>query len=87
MGCASNYTSWKQVTERDRKIGVSHQSILMRATHGDLVYEQPCVQVASYLEGCPLMCKLPQHLHVNQNADDDDVFYMNHHVALQIVLC
>ena len=32
-----------------------------------------CVQLASYLEGGPLMCMMHLHLRVNQKHDDDDV--------------
>ena len=43
---------------------------------GDLVWDLPCVQQASYLEGGPLMWMLPLYLHVNQKSDyDDDDFY------------
>ena len=52
----------------------------MIGTPGDLVWDLPCVQQASYLEGGPLMWMLPLYLHVNQKSDDDDddddvVFY------------
>ena len=43
---------------------------------GDLVWDLPCVQQASYLEGGPLMWMLPLYLHVNQKSDyayDDDM--------------
>ena len=32
----------------------------------------PCVQLASHLEGSPLMWMMLLHLHFNLNADDDD---------------
>ena len=32
----------------------------------------PCVQLASYLEGSPLIWMMLLHLHINLNADDDD---------------
>ena len=38
---------------------------------GDLVWDLPCVQQASYLEGGPLMWMLPLYLHVNQKSDYD----------------
>ena len=41
-------------------------------TPGDLVWDLPCVQQASYLEGGPLMWMLPLCLHVNQKSDEDD---------------
>ena len=38
----------------------------------DLVWDLPCVQQASYLEGGPLMWMLPLYLHVNQKSDYDE---------------
>ena len=38
---------------------------------GDLVWDLPCVQQASYLEGGPLMWMLPLYLQVNQKSDYD----------------
>ena len=38
---------------------------------GDLVWDLPCVQQASYLEGGPLVWMLSLHLHVNQKSDYD----------------
>ena len=55
----------------------------MIGTPGDLVWDLPCVQQASYLEGGPLMWMLPLYLHVNQKSgdddddDDDDVVFYN----------
>ena len=37
-----------------------------------LMWDLPCVQQASYLEGGPLMWMLPQYLHVDKKSDDDD---------------
>ena len=56
--------TWKQLTERDCwewKLDIP----------GDLVWDLPCVQQASYLEGGPLMWMLPLYLHVNQKSDYD----------------
>ena len=39
---------------------------------GDLVWDLPCVQQASQLEGGPLMWMLPLYLHDNQKSDYDD---------------
>ena len=39
---------------------------------GDLVWDLPCVQKASYLEGDPLMWMLPLYLHINKKSNDDD---------------
>ena len=38
----------------------------------DLVWDLPCVQQASYLEGGPLMWMLPLYRHFNQKSDDND---------------
>ena len=52
--------------------GSSQLSTLMIDVPGDLVWDLPCVQQASYLEGGPLMWMLPLYLHVNQKSDYDD---------------
>ena len=39
---------------------------------GDLVWDLPCVQQASYLEGGPLVWLLPLYLPINQKSDYDD---------------
>ena len=44
----------------------------MIETPGDLVWDLPCVQLASYLEGGPLMWILSLNLHINQKSSDDD---------------
>ena len=36
------------------------------------MWDLPCVQQASYLEGGPLMWMLPLYLHVDKKSDDDD---------------
>ena len=36
------------------------------------MWDPPCVQQASYLEGGPLMWMLPLYLHVDQKSNDDD---------------
>ena len=41
-------------------------------TTGDLVWDLPCMQQASYLEGGSLMWLLALYLHVKQKFDDDD---------------
>ena len=51
--------------------GSSQLSTLMIETPGDAVWDLPCMQQASYLEGGPLLWILPL-LHVNQKSDDDD---------------
>ena len=55
--------------------GSSQLSTLMIDVPGDLVWDLPCVQQASYLEGEPLMWMLPLYLHVNQKSDYDDDDY------------
>ena len=49
--------------------GSSQLSTLMIDVPGDLVWDLPCVQQASYLERGPLMWMLPLYLHVNQKSD------------------
>ena len=39
---------------------------------GDLVWDLPCVQQVSYLEGGPLMWMLPLYLHIDLKSNDDD---------------
>ena len=48
-------------------------SAVMIDVPGDPVWDLPCVQQASYLEGGPLMWMLPLYLHVNQKSDYDDM--------------
>ena len=55
--------------------GSSRLSTLMTDIPGDLVWDLPCLQQASYLEGGPLMWMLPLYLHVNQKSDDDDILW------------
>ena len=45
---------------------------LMIETPRDLEWDLPCVQLASYLEGGPLMWILSLNLHVNQKSSEDD---------------
>ena len=52
--------------------GSSLLSTLMIETPEDMVWDLPCVQLASYLEGGPLKWILSLNLHVNQKSDDDD---------------
>ena len=53
--------------------GSSRPSTLMIDIPGDLVWDLPCVQQASYLEGGSLVWMLPLYLHVNQKSDYDDM--------------
>ena len=52
--------------------GSSWPSTFMIDIPGDLVWDLPCAQQASYLEGGPLVWMLPLYLHVNQKSDCDD---------------
>ena len=52
--------------------GISRPSTLLIDISGDLVWDLPCVQQASYLEGGPLVWMLPLYLHINQKSDYDD---------------
>ena len=64
--------TWKQL-RGIAESGNSRLSTLMIDVPGDLVWDLPCVQQASYLEGGPLMWMLPLYLHVNQKSDYDDM--------------
>ena len=63
-------SSWQKGTAES---GSSRLSTLMTDIPGDLVWDLPCVQQASYLERGPLMWMLPLYLHVNQKSDYDDI--------------
>ena len=53
-------------------------STLMIEICGDLMWDLPCVQQASYLERGPLMWMLPIYLHVNQKSDYDMIYNVVH---------
>ena len=57
--------------------GSSRLSTLMIDVPGDLVWDLPCVQQASYLEGGPLMWMLPLYQHINQKSDYDDIMMLD----------
>ena len=60
--------------------GSSWPSTLMIDIPGDLVWDLPCVQQASNLEGGPLMWMLPLYLHINQKSNYMiwyDIFLIN----------
>ena len=64
-----HWSSWHRgIAESGR----SRLMTLMTDIPGDLVWDLPCVQQASYLEGVLLMWMLPAYLHVNKKSDDDD---------------
>ena len=68
--------------------GSSWLSALMIDVPGDLVWDLPCVQQASYLEGDSLMWILPLYLHVNQKSDYD-IWYDSttlHYTELFIII-
>ena len=54
--------------------GSSRLSALMIDIPGDLVWDLPCMQQASYLEGGPLVWMLPLYLHVNQKSKYDRIW-------------
>ena len=62
--------TWKQLTGIAES-GSSRLSTIMIDVPGDLVWDLPCMQQASYLEGGPLMWMLSLYLHVNQKSDYD----------------
>ena len=62
-------SSWQR---GNAESGSSRLSTLMTDVPGDLVWDLPCMQQASYLEEGPLMWMLPLYLHVNQKSDYDD---------------
>ena len=49
----------------------SGQLTIKKGAPEDQVWDLLCVQLASYLEGGPLMWMIPLHLHVNQKSDYD----------------
>ena len=53
--------------------GSSWLSTLMIDIPGDLVWDLPCMQQASCLEGGWLMWMLPLYLHINQKSNYDDM--------------
>ena len=57
--------TWKTLTEVETQRGC--MTLVIRMC-GDL----PCVQLASYLEGSPLMWMMPLHLHADDDYDDND---------------
>ena len=60
--------------------GIAESGSSRLSSHGDLVWDLPCLQQASYLEGGPLMWMLPLYLQVNQKSDyDDDMIYGGQH--------
>ena len=54
--------------------GSSWQLVLKKGASGDQVWDLLYVQLASYLEGSPLMLMITLHLYVNQKSDYDMIF-------------
>ena len=54
-----------------------HDSLPSRKQHLEIRWDLLCVQLASYLEGGPLMWMMPLHLHVDQKSDNDDLKQMS----------
>ena len=52
--------------------GNSTKLTLVIGMCGDPVRDLPCMQLANYLEGSPLMWMMLLHLYINLNADDAD---------------
>ena len=76
--------------------GSSRLSTLMIDIPGDLMWDLPCVQQASYLEEGPLMWMLPLYLYVNQKSDYDiwydddggfDLYLVWRYIMVQIFMC
>ena len=65
-------SSWQRGIAESR---TSRLSTLMIDIPGDLVWDLPCVQQASYLEGGPLIWMLPLYLHVNWKSDYDMIIW------------
>ena len=75
-------SSWQRGSAES---GSSRLSTLMIDIPGDLVWDLPCVQQASYLEGGPLIWTLPLYLHVNQKSDyyDYDSYTFTEMVSIE----
>ena len=63
--------------------GGSRPSTLMIDIPGDLVWDLPWVQQASYLEGGPLVWMLSLYLHVNQKFIYDDMISLVKYIIVQ----
>ena len=71
-----------------RKTAVSGsllQLTLKKGAPGDQVWDPLCVQLASYLEGGPLMWMMPLHLHVNQKSDYDMIWWDLHKFLISLM--
>ena len=81
--------SWSSWQRGIAESGSSQLSTLMIETPGDLVWDQPCVQQASCLEGGPLLWIWPLYLHVNKksdgNDDDDELNWARKELYLSVI--
>ena len=66
-----HWSSWQREIAES---GSSRLSTLMIDIPRDLVWDLPCMQQASYLEGGPPMWMFPLYLHVNQKSDYDMIW-------------
>ena len=67
--------------------GSSQQLTLKKGAPGDQMWDLLCVQLASYLEGGPLMWMMPLHLRDYQKSDyemmnDDDADEYEHTITI-----
>ena len=76
LTCNSKLT-WKKLTEKDCREWKLTTKTLKKEAPGDQVRDLLCLQLASYLQGGPLMRMMPLHLHVNKKSeyDDDDAVH------------
>ena len=87
LGGPRHGSSWQRGIAES---GSSQLSTLMIDIPGDLVWDLPCVQQASYLEGGPLVWMLPLYLHVNQKSDYDMMMIwhlLSYHPETKIWAC
>ena len=63
--------TWKQFRERLQRVEALRNQPTWQ-TYLEIWCDLPWVLQASYLEGGPLMWKLPLYLHVYQKSEDDD---------------
>ena len=78
-----HWSSWQR---RIAESGSSQLSTLLIDVPGDLVWDLPCVQQASYLEEGPVMWILPLYLQVNQKSDNDDKYLIHWNQASGYIL-
>ena len=64
--------TWKKLMEKDCGEWSSRQLTLKKGAPRQQVWDLLWVQLASYLEGGPMMWMMPLHLHVYQKSDYGD---------------